>query len=198
MVCKCGNILREDSVFCSQCGEKAEKQEQARFCSNCGNPIKSDTVFCDSCGNRVNLKKEQAAQESGTLIMSLDGLTMFKGKRPIGVLNVYNDRVEFIHSGRSAVGDAYTSALFMGGAIGVLVAEIVDAKNEAKSSKMPVTVDTFAMSDIAIALKSKHPKLSSYIEIILKNGEKIKYLDKTGKHRADQMFAFVDAINANL
>ncbi len=185
MICECGNTINENAAFCSKCGKKIEKQEQVLFCTNCGSKVKIDAVFCDSCGNRVNLKNEQVVNEVSKLIMSLDGLSLYKGKQPIGILKVYNDKVEFVHSGKN-----FTSSFLVGGMIGAMIAS--------GTSKQTDIVDTFTMSEIAIANKSKHPKISSYIEIVLKNGNKMKYLDRAGKYRAEQMFAFVDAINANL
>lgn len=130
--------------------------------------------------------------------MSLEGLSLYKGKQPIGILNVYNDKVEFINSGRSAVAAALKNAFFFGGAIGVIVSAIADEAAPSKRSKPPVAVDTYAMSEIAVAIKSKHPKTSSFIEIVLKNGEKMKYLDRDVRYSVEQMGAFVDAVNANL
>ncbi len=197
MICECGNILNENAIFCSQCGKKVEKQEKPLFCTNCGSKVKSDAVFCDSCGNRVNLNDEAIIDNDTHLIMSMDSVALYKGKRPIGTLNVYGDKVEFVYSGHSAVGSAYKNALFLGGAIGGLVAGIADEKNASKGLEKPAVVDTFTMGEIAIANKGKVLGVSC-IEIALKNGNKMKYIDNSGKVRVEQMISLVDAINTKL
>lgn len=176
---KCGKQSPDTAKFCSNCGQPLVKQKREKICPNCQKVREPDMLFCDNCGTRLISNIDSIISESGEktvaaskLIMSLEGLSLYKGKQPIGTLKVYSDKVEFVHSGRN-----FTSPFL---------------------SKQTDVVDTFTMKEIAIATKSKHPKISSYVEIILKNGNKMKYLDRAGQYRAEEMFAFVDAINANL
>ena len=51
--CKyCGAPLDVDSIFCSNCGKKIEKQ--GRTCPKCGNNVFDDSVFCEKCGTRLD------------------------------------------------------------------------------------------------------------------------------------------------
>lgn len=60
MICEnCGKIIPYGSVYCSECGSKAdEKQESAGTedvpkCKKCGAPLRPDSQFCTSCGTPV-------------------------------------------------------------------------------------------------------------------------------------------------
>lgn len=61
MICEnCGKTIPYGSVYCSECGKKAdEKQESGETadsglkCKKCGHPIKQDSQFCASCGSPV-------------------------------------------------------------------------------------------------------------------------------------------------
>ena len=47
--CECGNIFKEDSIFCRKCG----KPRPGLACVNCGTPFAEDDVkFCRECGER--------------------------------------------------------------------------------------------------------------------------------------------------
>ncbi len=198
MVCECGNVLNENAAFCSKCGKKVEKQEQSRFCTNCGSKVKSDAVFCDSCGNRVNIRNESSSNVVSNLIMSLEGLSLFKKQnkwtQPIGILKIYNDKVEFVHSGR----DFSTSSFAVGGLIGGVVGGIISSKMASERVKQTDVVDTYDMTEISIANMCKHPKVSVYFEIILKTGDKLRFIHREGKYRVEQMISAVNTINANL
>jgi RNA polymerase subunit RPABC4/transcription elongation factor Spt4 len=64
---KCGAILGEDYIFCSECGERAaaeaeeaeelagppELSAKSAFCRNCGAPLEGDGFFCRECGEQV-------------------------------------------------------------------------------------------------------------------------------------------------
>lgn len=163
-----------------------------KFCTECGARNNDTNIFCSSCGQKfvASVKKEYCVNGSSgnsesNLLMTLEGLVLYKGKQPIGILKIYNDKVEFAHSGKN-----FVNAMLIGGIIGGIIAS--------ETIKKTVAVDCFLMSEIAAVNKSKHPKISSYIEIILKNGNKVKYLDRAGKYRPEQLIAAVDVINANL
>ena len=53
---RCNNILPDDSVFCSYCGNKIEKPQepQAPKCEKCGNTLPLDSEFCHFCGNQIS------------------------------------------------------------------------------------------------------------------------------------------------
>ena len=46
----CGNIVKIDDVFCTNCGNKLKI---GLTCNNCGNPVKEDDIFCTNCGNKL-------------------------------------------------------------------------------------------------------------------------------------------------
>ncbi len=173
----CKKSYADDKAFCSMCGSRLIEANQV--CS-CGTQNSPDSVFCSWCGKKLG---EQTTESK--LIMTLEGLSLYQGKQPIGFLKIYNDKVEFVHSKKN-----YATSVLIGGLIGGMIAS--------GTSKETDVVDCFKMSEIAVANKSKHPKISSFIEIVLKNGNKLKYLDRAGKYRAEQMSGAVDAINANL
>ncbi len=61
---KCGNILREGVMFCTECGTPVgkeapadEPEKEARFCTECGSKIDSDVEFCTNCGARLGSAK---------------------------------------------------------------------------------------------------------------------------------------------
>lgn len=170
MKCECGYTLKEYHIFCPNCGKKVVKQQTANN-TNLQNNVSGSAGW-------------QKSQES-SLLMSLDGLCLYKGKQPIGVLKIYSDKVEFVHSGRN-----YATAAIVGGLVGGLIAS--------STTKVTDVVDCFSMKEIAAANKSKHPSLSSYVEIIFKDGKSLKYLDRSGKHSKKEMFEAVDTINAQL
>lgn len=50
---KCGNIISEGELFCSNCGERLInelKDKDENVCPHCGKPRKSDGQFCVICG----------------------------------------------------------------------------------------------------------------------------------------------------
>ena len=55
----CGAKLDADTVFCPECGARAEEPEAApeeppvRYCMNCGAKLDPDTVFCPECGTKA-------------------------------------------------------------------------------------------------------------------------------------------------
>ncbi len=56
----CGNIVADDSVFCTFCGANIEEQRAAHadapateVCAACGAALSPDAMFCESCGHRV-------------------------------------------------------------------------------------------------------------------------------------------------
>lgn len=165
---QCGSNNKDTSIFCVYCGHKLERQAQNKDC------FPSSTVAPGS------------SQATGSrLLMTLEGMVLHKGKQPIGILKIYSDKVEFVHSGRN-----FATAALIGGVIGGMIA--------AQTAEESSSKDCFMMRDIAVANRSNHPKFSSYVEIVLRDGNKVKYLDRTGRHRAEYLFAAVDAINASL
>lgn len=64
MMCEnCGAIISYGSVFCSQCGKKADEksdepgmpieQPKTATCSQCGAVLEEGSLFCTSCGTKV-------------------------------------------------------------------------------------------------------------------------------------------------
>ncbi len=59
--CQCGAELKEDSVFCPECGEKVVKAKQTVYdrepsedrCENCESRRQQHFQFCDQCGNNL-------------------------------------------------------------------------------------------------------------------------------------------------
>jgi len=50
----CGAPLREDSTFCSKCGNKIENKNIHKIhCHNCGESIDGDAQFCENCGQKL-------------------------------------------------------------------------------------------------------------------------------------------------
>ncbi len=47
----CGNMNRDDYIFCEECGTKLE---QKYFCETCGKELKQGKRFCSGCGAKVN------------------------------------------------------------------------------------------------------------------------------------------------
>ena len=45
----CGEALPGDAKFCSNCGQKIERQHRA-FCTKCGAKLDPNDKFCSSCG----------------------------------------------------------------------------------------------------------------------------------------------------
>ncbi len=115
-------------------------------------------------------------------IVTLEGMVLYKGKQPIGFLKVYRDRIEFVHSGNN-----YAKSTLFAGAIGGMFSCF--------NLKETDVVDVYRMSDIVIANKSKHPKASSYVELVLKDGTTLKYLDRASIYTKEQIFTTVDTIN---
>ncbi len=54
---KCGNLIEDESIFCSSCGIRLQK------CDNCGNFLEDESIFCSSCGIRL-----QKCDNCGNLI----------------------------------------------------------------------------------------------------------------------------------
>lgn len=205
MICPCGYALKEHHVFCPNCGRKVVRQQPSQSSSNSGQsagaagqqyyPQNSQPYsqpgaqqnFQQNYQQSVQPNYQQGCQQNvqSRLLLTVEGLCLYKGKQPIGNLKIYTDKVEFVHGGRN-----FATSAMVGGLIGGMIA--------VGTAKETDTVDCFLMRDIAAANKSKHPAISSYIEIVLKDGSKFKYLDRTGKHKKEEMFAAVDAINAQL
>ena len=50
--CKyCGNIVKIDDIFCTNCGKKIKTELS---CDKCGHPVNDDDIFCTNCGNKLN------------------------------------------------------------------------------------------------------------------------------------------------
>lgn len=65
---KCNALIPDDSVFCPECGAKAEPvwtapSEPAAqvFCPNCGAAMAAGDSFCENCGARVEAAPQQEA-----------------------------------------------------------------------------------------------------------------------------------------
>lgn len=52
--CECGNILKDNSKFCSQCGKKIEEEVEFEICEFCSSEIRENAKFCVCCGNKVS------------------------------------------------------------------------------------------------------------------------------------------------
>ncbi|MDR1464450.1 MAG: zinc ribbon domain-containing protein [Oscillospiraceae bacterium] len=51
----CGAPLREDAVFCVECGKRVTPEPPAALaCPACGTPLPGDSVFCVRCGKRLD------------------------------------------------------------------------------------------------------------------------------------------------
>lgn len=48
----CGAEIKENSVFCSECGNKIDVPKQ-KFCQKCGHVLSSDSKFCPECGASI-------------------------------------------------------------------------------------------------------------------------------------------------
>ena len=50
---KCQAEISAESLFCSSCGTKIEKEEKKVTCSSCGAQIEEGARFCVNCGTKV-------------------------------------------------------------------------------------------------------------------------------------------------
>lgn len=61
MICEnCGKTIAYGSVYCSECGKRADEKQEGTDsaeaglkCKKCGSPLKPESLFCASCGARV-------------------------------------------------------------------------------------------------------------------------------------------------
>ena len=84
----CGEELQLNAMFCSACGSKLEKKEEAtssesatvRYCQACGAPMPDNYVFCINCGAKYeetptaditvsdeNIATESVAEDTGSV-----------------------------------------------------------------------------------------------------------------------------------
>lgn len=56
LTCDCGNIIDDDSKFCSQCGKMIELDEEIRTikCLSCDSELDIDSKYCVCCGSKLN------------------------------------------------------------------------------------------------------------------------------------------------
>lgn len=52
--CECGNILNDESKFCSQCGKKVKEEIEFETCEFCSSEISENANFCVCCGRKVS------------------------------------------------------------------------------------------------------------------------------------------------
>lgn len=66
--CKyCGNTIKTDDIFCTNCGNKLKYE---LTCNNCGHQVNDDDAFCTNCGNK--LKHELKCSNCGSAIKEDD------------------------------------------------------------------------------------------------------------------------------
>lgn len=58
----CGKILRDDALFCTECG--AKQSFHGVKCPKCGSEVKKDALFCTACGTQLNEEIEENLQEN--------------------------------------------------------------------------------------------------------------------------------------
>lgn len=63
---KCSVELREDTKFCSKCGNKTEEQVQLNTCKDCDTINKEGAKFCQSCGKKAEIQIKNMKHETFT------------------------------------------------------------------------------------------------------------------------------------
>jgi len=70
---KCGTMLEDDALFCSECGEKQKPVEKkcqkcgtvliegAKFCMNCGTPVATATAATPQPSPQLHSKNQESA-----------------------------------------------------------------------------------------------------------------------------------------
>lgn len=54
MICyNCGRSLKDEELFCMNCGTKVEKTPPRFYCANCGRELHPEGLFCMNCGQKV-------------------------------------------------------------------------------------------------------------------------------------------------
>lgn len=168
MQCKqCGAEIKDGVRFCSQCGTPIS---QNTFCMSCGSRLLPGQMFCTNCGLKVDnssIRNESKAEPvkgyvksvggaTGKLIRKINGVTKFQGKptigaaNQIGVLTIYEDRVEFVRKG----------GLTLAGTISSLV------KNQ---------METYYFSDFVSITTGNYLAVYTTLVLNLKNGNSISF-----------------------
>ncbi|MCX5849241.1 MAG: zinc ribbon domain-containing protein [Deltaproteobacteria bacterium] len=57
----CGETMKLDAAFCTNCGSRFIENANAKKCSSCGEALALDAAFCTSCGSRFEGKETQSA-----------------------------------------------------------------------------------------------------------------------------------------
>lgn len=92
MICKkCGESSPDSAVFCTNCGEKFEKNENqgaTALCPHCGHSNPDNTAFCRNCGNQL-LTANSMTQQAQPSYQTFGNPTVFaEVKRLCGSLTL--------------------------------------------------------------------------------------------------------------
>lgn len=164
---ECGAQLGSNDKFCGQCGMPVA---QDAFCPHCGAKLQSNQIFCTTCGvkldngttasdvrtDQVGIPEPLRTEGSGKLLRKMNGVTKFFGEpavgvaNKIGVLNVYDNRVEFSRK----------AGFTLAGTISSLV------KSE---------TETYYFTDVAEITTGTYIAMYTTLVLKLKNGNKVSF-----------------------
>lgn len=168
MRCKqCGAEMGDGVRFCSQCGTQ---MSQNTFCVSCGAKLLPGQMFCTNCGlkiddsairhdSEVESAKEYAKSvggDTGKLIRKISSVTKFQGKpvlgvaNKIGILAIYEDRVEFVRKGGLTLATTISSL----------------AKNQ---------IEAYYFSDLISVTTGNYLAIYTTLVLNLKNGNSISF-----------------------
>ncbi len=170
MICRCGKIIYENIAYYPNCGKKLHcENEMSDELTEYGSA--APTVIENRVDFRMDMHTENKVEFPSAFVMSLEDMYRCNGKRSVGELKIYSDKVEFVSYGNNKfVDDSFEAGI----------------------------VDCFHITEISAVKKSMLQKLFPYIEIVLKNGKKCRYSHKREKYIVERILFAVNSIKDNL